>query len=229
MKSPKGKGTSCRKAEYGRACLSKLMSTARARVLHHQRSSATLSRVKRLFLFVWCIGLLGSPSPLCAAPPEVRIERGATVPPTAENWLSTLGTTMGPVLADAIRRGRDHAATTARPIPTKVRQELAPFFSAALLKKVRYSTDWQHTTAESALYSLLLATGAEAVTLGHVIIFRDAQHATNPVLWAHELTHVEQYERLGLAAFAAQYLQQGWQMEQEAMTKASTIQQKLAP
>ena len=136
---------------------------------------------------------------------------------------------MGPVLADTIRRGRDHAATTARAMPPAIRRKLAPFFSAALLKKVRYSTDWQYTTTESALYSLLLAAGAHAVTLGNVIIFRDTQHAANPVLWAHELTHVEQYERLGIAVFAAQYLELGWQMEQEAMIKASTIQQKLAP
>jgi len=94
---------------------------------------------------------------------------------------------------------------------------------------VRYSTEWQDATAESALYSLLLGTGAEAVTLGDVIIFRDAQRAADPLLWAHELTHVEQYERLGMATFARQYLQQGWVLEQEAIANASKIQRQLAP
>jgi hypothetical protein len=74
-----------------------------------------------------------------------------------------------------------------------------------------------------------LGTGAEAVTLGDVIIFRDAQHAADPLLWAHELTHVEQYERLGMATFARQYLQQGWVLEQEAIANASKIQRQLAP
>ena len=149
--------------------------------------------------------------------------------PTAENWLSTLGTAMGPVLADAIRRGRDYAYPEGKAIPSAIRQKLAPFFSSALLRKVRYSTEWQNATSDGALYSLLLATGAEAVTLGEVIIFRDAQQAANPFLWAHELTHVEQYERLGVDGFAKQYLQQGWQMEQEAQAKANKIQRQLAP
>jgi uncharacterized protein DUF4157 len=48
------------------------------------------------------------------------------------------------------------------------------------------------------------------VTLIDVIIFRDEQQAADPVLWAHELTHVEQYDRLGVEAFAVQYLQQAW-------------------
>ena len=136
---------------------------------------------------------------------------------------------MGPTLANAIRRGRDQAHPRAHAIPAAIQQKLAPFFSSALLQKVRYSTEWQNATSEGALYSLLLATGAEAVTLGEVIIFRDSQHAEDLLLWAHELTHVEQYTRLGVAAFATQYLQQGWQMEQEAKAKASKIQQQLAP
>lgn len=133
------------------------------------------------------------------------------------------------MLADAIRRGRAQAYPHAKTIPAEIRQKLAPFFPAALLKKVRYSTEWQNVASDGALYSLLLATGAEAVTLGDVIIFRDTQHAADPVLWAHELTHVEQYQRLGIAAFATQYLQQGWQMEEDAKAKARKIQQQLVP
>ena len=48
------------------------------------------------------------------------------------------------------------------------------------------------------------------------------------MLWAHELTHVEQYDRLGVEAFAEQYLQQGWMLEQEAYTRADTIKRQLA-
>jgi len=134
---------------------------------------------------------------------------------------------MGPVLADAIRRGRDQAYPHGKAIPAEIRQKLAPFFSPALLRKVRYSTEWQNATSDGALYSILLATGAEAVTLGEVIIFRDVQYAADPLLWAHELTHVEQYTRLGVGAFATQYLQQGWEMEEEAKVKASKIQRQL--
>ena len=100
-----------------------------------------------------------------------------------------------PTLATAIRQGRDHAYPRGQAIPAAIRKRLAPF-SRTVLQKVRYSTEWQDATAESALYSLLWAPAAEAVTLGDVIIFRDAQRAADPLLWAHELTHVEQYERL---------------------------------
>jgi len=148
--------------------------------------------------------------------------------PSAEDWLATLGSVLGPTLTTAIRQGRDYAYPRGQAIPESIQRTLAPFFSRELLQKVRYSTEWQDATAESALYSLLLGTGAEAVTLVDVIIFRDAQYAADPILWAHELTHVEQYNRLGLAAFAKQYLQQGWLMEQEAWEKARKIQRQLA-
>lgn len=163
-----------------------------------------------------------------AGPHVAFIGSPSATPPTAEDWLSTLGTVVGPALATAIRQGRDHAYPRGQAIPAAIRQTLAPFFSRTVLQKVRYSTEWQDATAEGALYSLLLGTGAEAVTLVDVIIFRDAQYAADPLLWAHELTHVEQYERLGVADFATQYLQQSWVLEQEARTNASKIQRQLA-
>ena len=191
--------------------------------------SATFTLVMRTSIIAYCLLFLGTLPSSLASSHIVPIESPAAPTPTAEDWLSTLGATMGPVLADAIRRGHDQAYPHGKAIPAAIRQKLAPFFSPALLKKVRYSTEWQDAMSEGALYSLLLATGAEAVTLGEVIIFRDAQYAADPLLWAHELTHVEQYTRLGVAAFATQYLQQGWQMEQEAKAKASKIQRQLAP
>jgi hypothetical protein len=73
-----------------------------------------------------------------------------------------------------------------------------------------------------------LGTGAvEAVTFADVIVFRDAQCAGNPLLWTHELVHVEQYHRLGVEAFATQYLQHPWVIEQEAIAKADAIKGKL--
>lgn len=149
-------------------------------------------------------------------------------PPSAADWLSTLGTVLGPTLTTAIRQGRDQVYPRGQGIPASIQHTLAPFFSRALLQKVRYSTEWQDTTAEGALYTLLLGTGADAVTLGDVIIFRDAQRAADPVLWAHELTHVEQYDRLGMAGFATEYLQRGWLLEEEATTNASKIQRQLS-
>jgi hypothetical protein len=72
--------------------------------------------------------------------------------------------------------------------------------------------------------TVLLGTGVvQAVTVGDVIFFRDPRRAEDALLWAHELTHVEQYRRLGVEAFATRYLQQAWVLEQEAIAKAKTV------
>jgi len=139
----------------------------------------------------------------------------------------TLSALLGPSLAAAIHQGRDQAYPYGCPMPKAIRRTLAPFFPRAILEKVRYSTDWG-AAAVGTLDHFLLGTGAvEAVTFADVIVFRDARCAGNPLLWAHELVHVEQYHRLGVEAFATQYLQQPWVIEQEAIAKAGAIKGKL--
>ncbi len=153
----------------------------------------------------------------------------AVVSPPEDNWLQTLASLFGPSLTTLIRQGRERAYPHGQRMPEAVRRTLTPFFPRAILQKTRYSTAWQDTDAQGTLYGLLLGSGANAVTLIDVIVFRDEHQAADPVLWAHELTHVEQYERLGVEAFAAQYLQQGWMLEQEASARADTIKGKLSP
>jgi hypothetical protein len=140
----------------------------------------------------------------------------------------TLSTLFGPSLAVVIRQGRDRAYPGGHAMPKEIRAKLAPFFSRAVLDKVRYSTQWE-AAAEGTLYQVLLATGAvEAVTLGDVIIFRDTQSVSDPLLWAHELVHVEQYHRLGIETFADQYLRQAWVLENEAIAKANVVKGQLS-
>jgi hypothetical protein len=113
-------------------------------------------------------------------------------------------------------------------MPADVRLKLAPFFPRAVLEKVRYSTEWD--PVEDTLPSLILGNSTTAaMTLADVILFRDVQGATDPLLWAHELTHVMQYQRLGISAFATQYLEQGWELEAEAMAKADAVRRQLSP
>jgi hypothetical protein len=118
-------------------------------------------------------------------------EAPTTAPLPEVNWLQTLATLLGPSLATAIRQGRDHAYPHGQRVPKAIRGPLAPFFPRAVLQKVRYSTAWQDAAAQDTLYSVLLGLGTNAVTLIDVIIFRDEQQAADPVLRAHELTHVE--------------------------------------
>jgi hypothetical protein len=113
-------------------------------------------------------------------------------------------------------------------MPPEIRHILAPFFPAAVLQRVRHSFTWE-TATQGGLLNVLLGTGAvAAVTLGDVIVFRDEQSVGDPLLWAHELVHVEQYRRLGIEGFATQYLQQSWILEQEAIAKAEAVKGQLS-
>jgi hypothetical protein len=113
-------------------------------------------------------------------------------------------------------------------MPKEIRAKLAPFFARAVLERVRYVTS-RDAAAEGTLAQVLVSTGAvEALTLGDVIVFRDGQSASDPLLWAHELVHVEQYRRLGVEAFAAQYLQQAWVLEDEAIAKVNGLKGQLS-
>jgi Domain of unknown function (DUF4157) len=146
---------------------------------------------------------------------------------TLDSLPQTLAALLGPPLADAIQNERDRTYPHAQPIPQAIRTQLAPFFPRSVLQSVRYSTDWD-PTAVGTLPQLLLGNGAvRAVTLGDVILFRDVYLAEDPLLWAHELTHVEQYRRLGVETFATEYLQQAEILENEAITKANMIKKHL--
>jgi hypothetical protein len=149
-------------------------------------------------------------------------------PQTLDPLPQTLAAVFGAPLAEAIQQGRNRAYPHAQPIPQAIRAQLTPFFPHVVLHTVRYSTDWD-TTAEGTLPYFLLGNGAvKAVTFGDVILFRDAHLTEDPLLWAHELTHVEQYRRLGVETFAIRYLQQAWVLENEAITKANMIKGRLS-
>jgi len=168
------------------------------------------------------------PAPLAGQLPAPTGTPATGTPPEAA-WFQTLATLLGPTLTTAIHQSRDRAYSHGRAIPEAIRRTLAPFFPRTLLEKVRYSTAWQEAPAQDPLARVLLGSGATAVTLIDVILFRDEQQAADPLLWAHELTHVEQYERLGVDTFVTQYLQHAWVLEHEAMARADAIKGQLSP
>ena len=61
-----------------------------------------------------------------------------------------------------------------------------------------------------------------AITLGDVILFKSERLAeTDLKVWAHELTHVMQYERWGVDGFADRYVRDSAAVEQEAIDNAN--------
>jgi hypothetical protein len=104
-------------------------------------------------------------------------------------------------------------------MPSQIHTALLGFFPDALLRKVRFTSG--HADAIT-IPGLAMGYGhIDAVTLVDVIMFRDDHAAhTDSKLWAHELTHVMQYERWGIDGFAKRYLQDYDTVEREARDNA---------
>nr|WP_294514640.1 DUF4157 domain-containing protein [uncultured Rhodopila sp.] len=127
----------------------------------------------------------------------------------------------GTALGDLIDSARQQAiADGVRPLPPGVYRALLGYFPAALLQRVRYAVGG---TRKLSLPMLAFSYGdALAMTLSDVILFKTARAAENDLkLWAHELTHVMQYQRWGIEGFADRYVRDSAEVEREAIDNAN--------
>lgn len=128
----------------------------------------------------------------------------------------------GPPLAASIRYSRNQArGAQARHIPADIREQLQPYFPEHLLNDVRWTLAGHRLSLGTVLAGWYYTEGA--VTLDDVVVFSDPDTAENLWLWAHELTHVQQYEHLGVDGFAARYSRDWPAMERQASTNAFRI------
>jgi hypothetical protein len=127
-----------------------------------------------------------------------------------------------PALAAAIRESRRQAVERGvDSIPPQIRAALDPYFPAQILDKAKWTTAGG-ISLDGVLTNWFALEGA--ITLGEVIAFSDGAQAQEDVeLWAHELTHVIQYEELGIETFAFEYLHDFGDMERQASSNASRI------
>jgi hypothetical protein len=124
-------------------------------------------------------------------------------------------------LAELIDGARRQAiADGVRPLPTRIYRSLLGYFPAALLQKCRFAVG---SARALTLPSLAFSYGdATAITLGDVVLFRNDEVAeTDTKVWAHELTHVMQYQRWGIEGFAERYVRDSSAVEQEAIDNAN--------
>jgi hypothetical protein len=127
----------------------------------------------------------------------------------------------GPVLENVLVQGRNIAETGSLPIPPYIRKQLTGYSTEDSMKNVRYRI--------GNLGSLNLATVpeqvgfADAVTLIDVVVFRDAIAAATVSLWAHELTHVDQFRKWGVHGFAVRYAQDWQAVEAPAYSKGDGL------
>ncbi|MFO1024032.1 MAG: DUF4157 domain-containing protein [Acetobacteraceae bacterium] len=124
-------------------------------------------------------------------------------------------------LAGMIEDARQQAiADGVRPIPQGIYRSLLGYFPPNLLQKIRFAAG---SARPLMLPALAFAYGdAVAVTLGDVVLFKsDRMAQTNLKVWAHELTHVMQYQRWGVHGFAERYVRDTTSVEQEAVDNAN--------
>ena len=145
--------------------------------------------------------------------PVAYAQTQTPVPPSLREQAARL-------LATLIRVGRESAiGAGVKTVPPRIQHALRGFFPEAVLRKARYAGGEMERIG---LPGFGLTYGdVAAMTLGEVILFRDDHRArTDAKLWAHELTHVMQYERWGIDDFAARYLDDSEAVEREARDNA---------
>ncbi|MDH3407665.1 MAG: DUF4157 domain-containing protein [Gammaproteobacteria bacterium] len=121
-----------------------------------------------------------------------------------------------PVLQVLIARSRDDALRAGvLPIPTEIRQHLVGFIPDHVLDAARYRV--QGGDDLTLQVNAIRYGDTAAITLDYVIVFKKPEDALhNPKLWAHELTHVGQYQRWGIRDFSIRYLRNFQAVEKEA-------------
>jgi hypothetical protein len=97
---------------------------------------------------------------------------------------------------------------------------LLGYFPPALLQRCRFATGISRTLTMPAL--AFSYGDASAITLGDVVLFKSERIAdTDLKVWAHELTHVMQYQRWGVDGFAERYVRDSAAVEREATDNAN--------
>jgi hypothetical protein len=126
----------------------------------------------------------------------------------------------GSALARLIGDARQQTiADGVRPLPMGIYRALFGYFPPALLQRSRFATGISRALS---LPALAFSYGdASAITLGEVILFNSERVAeTDLKVWAHELTHVMQYQRWGIDGFADRYVRDSAAVEREAIDNA---------
>lgn len=146
-----------------------------------------------------------------AVPPYKAIEEGGS---RVVN--ESLVQATAPLLQEAIARSRDDALRSGvSPIPPDIRLNLEGFIPASVLSQVRFRVKGG---GDLSLQVNAIRYGeANAIALDYVVVFKNQDDALyNPALWAHELTHISQYQRWGIRDFAIRYVRDYAAVEKEA-------------
>lgn len=126
-------------------------------------------------------------------------------------------------LAAAIRAARQRHLADAQPLPANIKQALAGYFSPSTLNRAKYCVGNVEITLPNFIGQgqKLFGNDYFAVTVDDIIVFNNQPPPYATSWWVHELTHVEQYERMGVEMFAYNYARDYNGIEREATQKAN--------
>jgi Domain of unknown function (DUF4157) len=89
-----------------------------------------------------------------------------------------------------------------QPIPAHIKVMMRRWYSDDLINSVRWTANWNPLRNSLQAAQMNMNGNTQAIALINAVVFRDARGAQDPVLWAHELYHVEQYQKWGVFGFA---------------------------
>ena len=158
---------------------------------------------------------------------------GVTLEKAADYWLGAAGGRQangvagsGRALAAAIRLGRLEAIRSGtKPVPDRLKKSFDRHYPDEVLDGGRWTIAEPGSRLGRVLSRWPVKEGA--VTLGNVIVFNTVSASRNDRLFAHELAHVGQYEKLGIDEFARRYAADPEPLEEEARTKARRVVRRL--
>lgn len=131
-----------------------------------------------------------------------------------------------PAVAAAIRNAKAQALSRdPKSIPANIRAQLDPYFPQYILDRVRWSFSGNGFSLDNAILNWFQQEGA--ITLDSVIVFSGDPQVSDLKLWAHELTHVMQYENMGIDSFAFTYLVSWASLEQQASDNATLVMRSI--
>ena len=126
----------------------------------------------------------------------------------------------GPALAEVIRHSRDDARRAGtQAIPRDIYRKMLSVYPQKLLDSVEYRIGQGNELSVQA--NSFRFGDVTAVALIDTVVFQsDYQARYNDILWAHELKHIEQYQRWGLTDFGKRYVRSARRVEEEAANAA---------
>lgn len=110
-------------------------------------------------------------------------------------------------VAAAIISARNAVVTGGgRRIPPHVHVEMRRWYPDDLLNSVRWTTNWGPLRNTLQAAQMSFNPNTQAIALINAVVFRDDAVASDPVLWAHELYHIQQYRAWGVFGFAKRWV-----------------------